>query len=142
MYITGPQERIAFIDFGMVGRLSEERRYQVVDLAYSLFDHEVQLAVEVLSGWTNNAQLDADALAYELDAFIDQYHGIPLRQISMTAMLTDLMALLREHQLSLPPDLALLVKALISLEGMGRQLDPDFEITTEAQPFLRRTLLP
>lgn len=136
-----PEERLAFIDFGMVGHLSEERRYQVANLAYSLFDRKVQLAVEVLTKWTTKTQLDTDAMAYELDAFIDQYHGIPLGQLSITSMLTDLMALLREHQISLPPDLALLAKAVISLEGMGRQLDPEFEMTSVAKPFLQHTLV-
>ena len=136
-----PEERIVFIDFGMVGSLSEERRYQVVDLAYGIFERKAHIAVDVLLEWTSNIQIDTEVLTSEVDAFIDQYHGVPLKQLSITSMLTDLMAMLREHQLNLPPDLALLAKALITLEGMGRQLDPDFEMASEAHPFLRRTLL-
>ena len=136
-----PEERIVFIDFGMVGSLSEERRYQVVDLAYGIFERKAHIAVDVLLEWTSNIQIDTEILTSEVDAFIDQYHGVPLKQLSITSMLTDLMAMLREHQLNLPPDLALLAKALITLEGMGRQLDPDFEMASEAHPFLRRTLL-
>ena len=56
-------------------------------------------------------------------------------------MLTDLMALLREHGLSLPPELSMMIKAFITLEGMGRQLDPDFDIAAEAEPLLKATLL-
>ena len=136
-----PEERIVFIDFGMVGRLSEERRYQVVDLAYGLVERKVFLVVDVLLEWTSNSQIDTEILATEIDAFIDQYHGLPLKQLSLTGMLTDLMALLREHELNLPPDLAMLVKALITLEGMGHQLDPDFDMTSEAHPFLRRAMV-
>ena len=136
-----PEERIVFIDFGMVGRLSEERRYQVVDLAYGLVERKADLAVDVLLEWTSNSQIDTEILATEIDAFIDQYHGLPLKQLSLTGMLTDLMALLREHELNLPPDLAMLVKALITLEGMGHQLDPDFDMTSVAHPFLRRALV-
>jgi ubiquinone biosynthesis protein len=55
-------------------------------------------------------------------------------------MLSELTALLREHRLALPPDLALLIKAFISLEGMGRELDPDFDMAGEALPMLRRVL--
>jgi ubiquinone biosynthesis protein len=136
-----PGERIVFIDFGMVGHLSEERRYQVADLAYGLVERKAQVAVDVLLDWTSNSRVDTENLANEVDAFINQYHGVPLKQLNLTGLLTDLMALLREHQLSLPPDLALLVKALISLEGMGRQLDPDFDMASEAQPFLRSAWL-
>jgi len=134
-------EHIAFIDFGMVGHLSEERRYQVVDLIYGLVERKTQVAVDVLLDWSSSFQVDTGALANDVEAFIDQYHGVPLKQLSLTGMLTNLMAILREHQLSLPPDLALLVKALITLEGMGRQLDPDFDMASEVRPFLRRTLL-
>ena len=62
-------------------------------------------------------------------------------QCSITGILTDLIVLLREHQLSLPSDLILLVKALIILEGLGRQLDPDFDIVSEVRPFLSRSML-
>ena len=55
-------------------------------------------------------------------------------------MLADVVTILREHGLALPPDLALMVKAFITLEGLGRQLDPDFDIATEAAPFLRQVL--
>ena len=135
-----PDERIAFIDFGMVGNLSEGRRNQVVDLTYGLVERNTHAAVDVLIDWTSNPNIDIDSLTNEVDAFIGQYHGVPLKQLNLSSMLTDLMALLRDHQLALPPDLALLVKALITLEGMARQLDPEFEIASVAHPFLQRTL--
>ena len=135
------EERIVFIDFGMVGRLSEQRRYQVLDLIYGLIERKVDVAVDVLLDWTSSTQTDTENLSNEVDAFIEQYHGIPLKQLSITSMLTDLMALLREHQLNLPPDLALLVKALITLEGMGQQLDPEFDMASEIHPFIRSTWL-
>lgn len=135
------EEKIAFIDFGMVGRLSEQRRFQVLDLVYGLVERKVNVVVDVLLDWTNNTNINTEAIANEVDAFIDRYHGISLKQLSLTGLLMDLMALMREHQLNLPPDLALLVKTLITLEGMGRQLDPEFDLTSEAQPFLRSTWL-
>ena len=51
------------------------------------------------------------------------------------------MAILRGHGLALPPDLSLLIKAFITLEGLGRQLDPDFDIAAEASPLIRHALL-
>jgi len=53
----------------------------------------------------------------------------------------DLTTLLRDYHLALPPDLTLLTKSLISLEGMGHQLNPEFDLVTEFSPFLRRALL-
>ncbi len=136
-----PENRIAFIDFGMVGRLSFDRRTQVVDLLHGLVETEVDSVVEILFDWTGGAEIDRESLKLEIDGLIDQYHGAPLKELNISTMLSDLTTLLRDYHLALPPDLTLLIKALISLEGMGRQLDPEFDIVTEVSPFLRRAML-
>ncbi|OQA34802.1 MAG: putative protein kinase UbiB [Betaproteobacteria bacterium ADurb.Bin341] len=133
--------RIAFIDFGMTGRLSEERRYQLALLLHGLVSHDAEKVAEVLLDWSGGAEVDSEALQPEIDAFVDRYHGVPLKHLDLGAMLSDLVAILREHGLALPPDLALLIKAFITLEGMGRQLDPDFDMAGEAAPFLEQVLL-
>lgn len=136
-----PDNRIAFIDFGMVGRLPGNRRYQVVTLLHGLAEQNSQLVVEVLLDWAGDTQVDTDALTNEIEAFVDQYHGVTLKDLRLGKMLTELTTLLRDHSLSLPPDLVLLIKAFITLEGMGRQLDPDFDMVSEAAPFLRRAMM-
>ena len=136
-----PDNRIAFIDFGMTGRLSEERRYQLAVLLHGLVSHDAQKVAEVLLDWSGGAEVDSETLQTEIDAFVDQYHGVPLKNLDLGAMLSDLVAILREHGLTLPPDLALLIKAFITLEGMGRQLDPDFDMAGEAAPCLEQVLL-
>ncbi len=136
-----PENRIAFIDFGMVGRLSEERRYQLALLLQGLVSHDAEKVTEVLLDWSGSGAIDSETLRQEIDTFIDQYHGVPLKNLDLSAMLSDLVAILREHGLTLPPDLALLIKAFITLEGLGRQLDPDFDMAGEAAPFLEQTLL-
>ena len=136
-----PDNRIAFIDFGMTGRLSEERRYQLAVLLHGLVSHDAEKVAEVLLDWSGGAEVDSETLQTEIDAFVDQYHGVPLKNLDLGAMLSDLVAILREHGLALPPDLALLIKAFIALEGLGRQLDPDFDMASEAAPFLEQVLL-
>jgi len=135
-----PDNRIAFIDFGMVGRLSAERRYQVALLMHGLVSYEAMTVADVLQEWSGGAESDGETLSGDIDAFIDQYHGVPLKQLNLGAMLSDLTTLLREHGLTLPPDLALLIKAFITLEGFGRQLDPDFDMAGEAAPLLEQAL--
>lgn len=135
------ENRLAFIDFGMVGRLPEHRRHQVVNLLHGLAEQNAVMVVDVLLDWAGDADVDTDALTNEIAAFVDQYHGVPLKDLRLGKMLADLTTLLRDHSLSLPPDLALLIKAFITLEGMGRQLDPDFDMVAEAAPFLRRAIM-
>ncbi len=136
-----PGNRIAFIDFGMVGRLSEARRFEVATLMHGLVGRDAGKVADVLLDWSADSNGDADALRSEIEAFVDDYHGVPLKKLDLGALLADVVAILREHGLALPPDLALMIKAFITLEGMGRQLDPDFDIAGEAAPFLREVLL-
>jgi ubiquinone biosynthesis protein len=90
--------------------------------------------------WTGDGIKDETGLMLEIQIFLDQYHGLPLKQLKIGAMLSDLVTILRQHQMMLPADMALLVKAFISLEGMGRELDPDFDIASEAMPMLEQSL--
>ena len=136
-----PGNRIAFIDFGMVGRLSEARRFEVATLMHGLVGRDARKVADVLLDWSADSSGDAEALRSEIEAFVDEYHGVALKQLDLGALLADVVAILREHGLALPPDLALMIKAFITLEGMGRQLDPDFDIAGEAAPFLREVLL-
>ncbi len=135
-----PGNRIAFIDFGMVGRLTEERRNQLILLLLGLVKHEPQRVADVMLDWTGDAAVDEDGLMLEIQAFVDQYHGVALKQLKLGAMLSDLVAILRQHRLALPTDLSLLVKAFVTLEGMGRELDPDFDMAGEAMPLLEQVL--
>jgi len=132
--------RVAFIDFGMVGRLSEARRDQVVALLQGLVGRDAAEVADVLIEWSDGAATDLDRLRNEIDKFVDDYHSVPLKELDLGAMLGDVTGLLRDHGLVLPADLAMMVKAFISLEGMGRQIDPDFQLGPEAGPFLKRAI--
>lgn len=137
-----PGNRIAFIDFGMVGRLSEDRRNQVLNLLRGLIDKDSQRVIRVLLQWSaNNTSENRESFALDIDDFIDQYHDVPLKELNITDLLNRLTTLLRDHQLSLPPDLTLLVKAFITLDGLGRQLEPDFNLVQVATPLLERIFL-
>ncbi|MEB2318303.1 MAG: AarF/UbiB family protein [Pseudomonadota bacterium] len=135
-----PGDRIAFVDFGMVGRLNARHREQLTELLFGLVRQDPERAVEVLLDWGEAGVVDEDGLLTDVEAFADQYRGVPLRQLQVGAMLGDVLALLRRHRISLPADLSLLVKAFISLEGMGRELDPDFDMASEALPVLEKLL--
>ncbi|HMT80114.1 MAG TPA: AarF/UbiB family protein [Azonexus sp.] len=135
-----PGNRIGFIDFGMIGRLSEARQAQLVQLLLGLVKHEPRRVADVLFEWMDDTPVNEDELLLEIEAFVDQYHGVPLKQLSLGTMLSDLIAILRQHQISLPADLTLLVKAFISLEGMGRELDPDFDMAGQAMPLLEAAM--
>jgi len=133
--------KLAFIDFGMIGRLTEERREQVVSLLYGMVNHAPARVVEILEDWSDNPTVDEQALTVEIEAFVDQYSSLTVKDLSLTDMMTDLMALLRDHNLILPADLALLIKAYITLDGLGRHLNPEFNTLVFAAPYLEEIMM-
>ncbi len=135
-----PHNRIAFIDFGMVGRLDEQRREQLMRLLLGLVKQQARQVAQVALDWSDSGGIDEDALVGEIQEFVERYRKVPLKQLQFGAMLSDMLALMRQHHIRLPPDLSLLVKAFISLEGMGRELDPDFEMAAEAMPVLEQLM--
>jgi ubiquinone biosynthesis protein len=136
-----PGNRIAFIDFGMVGRLSPARRGELLKLMLGLVQRDAPAVGDVLVEWADgNSNVEEAALGADIDAFVDTYHGVPLAQLSLASMLSDVTGILRNHRLVLPSDLALLIKAFVSVEGMGRKLDPGFHMAGEALPLLRKAL--
>jgi ubiquinone biosynthesis protein len=131
-----PGNKVALIDYGMVGHLSEKRRDQVIDLLHALVQRNSEQVIEVLLQWTDEAQVDNEKLSSDVDNFLDQYHGVALKQLNLSQMLADMTVVLRDNQLALPPDLAMLIKVFVILESMGRKLDPDFDMVAQAAPYI------
>ncbi len=136
-----PDGRIAVIDFGMVGHVSAPRRAQIARLLYGMVAQQPQDVADILIDWAGDAEVDEERLQADIDEMIDQYRGLPLKDLRMGRMLLGISALLREHGLVLPGDLALMVKAFLTLEGLGRLLDPEFDMAGQARPFLERAML-
>ena len=133
-----PDGRIALIDFGMVGRLSRERRAEVVALLQGLVTRDAEGVCDILLDWGTSHAADEVALTRDVDAFIDRYHGVPLEQLDLAGMLIQIAALLRTHGVVLPADLAMMIKVCLTLEGLGRMLDGHFDMASQAAPFLQR----
>src|SRR5215470_3678668 len=120
-----PGNRIVMIDFGMVGRLSPLRRNQVVDLLAGLARMEQEPMIDVLLDWAGDAYVDEAKLAVDVNELVFEYDGVPLKDIRIATLLRQFAAIIREHSIVMPSDLTLMFKALITMEGLGRQYDPD-----------------
>ncbi|MFT6339309.1 MAG: ubiquinone biosynthesis protein [Alcanivorax sp.] len=139
-FIIQSSNRIAMLDFGMVGKLSHSRREQILQITRSVVLREAEQCAAVLSNWSDGQPVRFDQLVSDVEDVISQYHGISLSQLDISALLTDITALVRNHNLVLPSDIALFIKAIITLEGFGRLLNPDFDLMTEAEPLLKRMI--
>jgi ubiquinone biosynthesis protein len=137
-YLT--DHRLVIIDFGMVGRLSPQRRRQVIDLLAGLTRMAEEPMMDVLLDWAGDAYVDEVKLASDVNELVFDYEGIPLKDIRVGNVIRQFAAIVREHSIVLPSDLSLMFKALITLEGLGRQYDPDFHIVDHLAPLVRSTI--
>jgi ubiquinone biosynthesis protein len=135
-----PGNRIVMIDCGMVGRLSPMRRNQVVDLLAGLARMDEEAMLDVLLDWAGDAYVDEARLAADVNELVYDYEGVPLKDIRIGALVREFAAIIRRHSIVLPPDLTLMFKALITMEGLGRQFDPEFHIIDHLTPMIRRAL--
>jgi ubiquinone biosynthesis protein len=135
-----PGNRIVIIDFGMVGRLSPQRRTQVIDLIGGLARMAEEPMIEVLLDWAGDAYVDEARLAADVNELVFDYEGVPLKDIRVGAVIRQFAGIVRNHSIVLPSDLSLMFKALITLEGLGRQYDPEFHIINHLTPLVKSAL--
>jgi len=135
-----PDNRIGIIDFGMVGMLTTPRRNQIVDMLHALARKDEQGLQQVLLDWSGDSVLDEDRLAYDVAELLQSYDDLQLKDVKIGGLLNDITALMRENNLMLPADLTLLFKTLITLEGLGQQLDPEFHMIDHVTPFVERII--
>jgi len=129
--------RLGLIDFGQIGVLSQARRAEFLDLLVAVGTRSPEVAADVLLGWATG---DTEAEHFEEDCaeFIDRYRGRALEEMHAGELVKDINALVREHRLQLPTDVTILLKVFLTLEGLGRSLDPAFVATEHIAPFVRR----
>jgi ubiquinone biosynthesis protein len=84
--------------------------------------------------------VDETKLAADVGDLVVNYENVQLKDIRLSTLLQEVTMIVREHCLTLPPDLTLLFKALITLEGFGRQLDPEFHLIAHLTPFVERVI--
>ncbi len=136
-----PDGKLAFIDFGMIGRLSPEMRDHLSSLVIALMrrSNEGMLRAILRMGLLEESA-DLNGLRNDLNRLHDRYYDIPFAEISIGEALNDLFATAQRHRIVLPPDFLLLGKALLTLEGVAISLDPHLSILDLAEPFGKKLL--
>jgi len=136
-----PGERIAFIDFGMIGRVSEVRRRQMMRLLQALLENDAEGLSTILLAWSDREGDDPGALSEAVEEFLSKYAGKSMALMDLSAMVGDLLSLVRDNKLTMPPDQAMLLKVFVSLEGAFKKLDPGFDIMGAIQPILHEVVI-
>src|SRR5690606_15587890 len=132
---------IALIDFGMVGHLGARSRLEIARLLHGMVVQDAEAVADILLDWSGGGEVDEERLQADTSTLVDRYRGVPRKDLRMGTGLSDAAGLSRMHGLVRPPDLGLVVKAFLALEGFARQLDPGLGMASGATPWLQRVVL-
>ena len=130
------------LDYGLVGYLEEEMREKIAVALMALANRDVNRMTRVFIDMGVVDQTDDLAgFREDLKGFVDTYFNVPLEQIDLGRALLEMIAIVRRHNLRIPTDFAVMAKALITVEALGRELCPDFQMMSIAEPFMRELYL-
>jgi ubiquinone biosynthesis protein len=137
-----PEQVICMLDYGMVGRLGQDLKDQLVELLQALLNRDVDRIIsQLLYSGELADESDLRSLRRDLHDFIEDYYDIVLQDIKVGKLLSEFIEILTHHRIHFPADYMLLAKALVIMEGVGRQLDPDFSMISHMRPYIKRMVL-
>ncbi len=138
-YLILPDGRIGALDFGMVGVLNEDDRLNLTRLYIAIVRMDAHAILNVFARMGAFTRFtDRQKLARAAERIINKYRGRTLKESHFTEFWNDLTELCRHYHLRLPSNLWLVGKTLAMLEGIGRQLDPDYDLFEVSKPFVRQ----
>lgn len=140
-YFALPDNVFAFVDYGMVGRLTADQRRELASLFISFTSQDAETAIahiKHLVETTPNSNLGA--FEHDVDDIIHQWFGAKLKEVSLAGTFYRIIDSGRRNQIYFPSSLAFLAKALFSTEAMGLQLDPEFDFARQMTPFIQKIL--
>ena len=128
--------KIGLVDLGMVGRLSPEMRAKTIDMMIAAVrnDHEA-LADALYAVGTPTKKVDQRAYRAEVSRLADKYLGKQLKEIDFAGLIADLVKGATKYGLEIPADFMLVGKAMMTIEGIGKEIDPNLDLLEEARPY-------
>ncbi|MBN1488335.1 MAG: AarF/ABC1/UbiB kinase family protein [Phycisphaerae bacterium] len=139
-----PSDVICYLDFGMMGRLDRRSREDFADLVHGVGAHDPARATTALLRLTehnDDVEPDRRRLERDITEIIDLYSATHLGEVDLSKLLQRLMELVQRHRLRIPADLVMMLKAMTTVEGVGRMLDPDFDMVAAARPHVMKVKL-
>ncbi len=132
---------IGLLDFGMVGRMSEELQENIADMLMAMVGNDPQQLTTIITRiGTVPLDLDYGSLSLEVADFVGHYGSMPLDQFDLSGALTEMTEMIRRYSILLPAGTALLIKVLITIEGSARLLSPSFSLVEVIEPYQKKML--
>ena len=133
---------LGLLDFGLVGRLTEEMKDQLTSLMIAVVQGDVDVIVDtyVEMGVLGEVE-DTGELRSDVHDLLDRYYGMPLKRIDTRKLFLEAMETARRHEALIPREFVLLGRSFTAIEGLARSLDPDFDIKEVAEPYARKLMM-
>ena len=132
---------ICFLDFGQMGVLPVKYREYLGDIIIGVTKKNAKQITKTLLRLADNEQrINTDELEVRVDALVERYAYLPLKEINMGQLLREIFNFILSYKLKMPSCIYLLLKALITIESVGRKLDPDFNMIKHTEPFAKKLL--
>jgi ubiquinone biosynthesis protein len=136
-----PPAHIVLLDVGMVGYLDKDTRREAATLLHSVIKSKPKQAVISLKKLgATVGEHDTTMLYRDLNELFSKYVDVPLKRLNFSKMNRDMLKVMVRHNLTLPPNLSLMLKSITTLESIGKKLDPDFNMAKTTKPFIKRLL--
>ncbi|GGE33734.1 ABC transporter [Pullulanibacillus camelliae] len=137
-----PGNKIAYLDFGQVGKLTQEMKNNFASLIIGLMRRDTDTLLRtVLNMAITREDINEGKLKDDLDDLRDKYYDIPFSKVNIADAIADLFATTQKHKITIPKDYTLLGKALMTLEGIITDLDADISLVHLAEPFGKKLLI-
>ena len=131
--------KICFIDFGMMGFITNEDRESLVSMLIGIGRQDTKMIIRTLENLSGKDDLhEQRALEYEVNEFINEYAYQSLEDADIQDIIERVRRIIVNYEIRIHPDLFLLMKALVIIEGVGYKLDPDFNPFEQMKPHVSR----
>ncbi len=131
---------ICFLDFGAVGILPPSLRYHLGLILYGVVTKDSQRIIKTLALLTHEPLRDMPSLEYDLTEFIEEYSLAQLREVNVGDILRRFTRIIVDHELTIIPGFYVLLRAIVTTEGVGDRLDPDFNMVSYLEPYVKRLI--
>jgi ubiquinone biosynthesis protein len=133
-----PGNRLGIVDFGIVGRLSQRSRDQLAQMVMALVTEDYEtLCYHYAELGASGSAIDFDAFQRDVRYTLAPWVGLSLAEINMGRVLIEATKIAARHQIKVPGDWMIVFKAILTMEGMGRTLDPGFDLLATGQDLVK-----
>ncbi|MGC6769104.1 ABC1 kinase family protein [Enterococcus sp. LJL51] len=131
--------QLVYLDFGMMGQLSQEMIQKLTGVMISLYRNDAKVTGQaILQVCKQIGPLDEDIFYEQLTPLLDQNYGVGIGDLNLQALFFQIIDICHHNNLQVPKEVTMLIKAVVTFEGMIRELDPEISLVEISAPFAKK----